>query len=71
MICPPIMCKPQYRIRDLYIPRMVPYVHPIVNINRHIVVNVPQHYYVPMTRNVIVDPGCPGCAGVRRRPYSY
>jgi hypothetical protein len=71
MSCPPIMCKPQYRVRDCYIPRMVPYVHPIVNVNRHIVVNVPQHFYVPLTRNVFVDPGCPGYTGVRRRPYVY
>lgn len=67
MRCPPIICPPRYSVRDCYIPRMVPYVHPIVNINRHVIVNVPRHYYVPMTRNIVVDPGCPGYVG--RRPY--
>jgi hypothetical protein len=58
--CPPIVCPPQYCIRDCYIPREVPVVHPIVNVNRHVIVNVPRHYYQPMTQNVVVDPGCPG-----------
>jgi hypothetical protein len=59
--CPPIVCDPQYVVRDCYIPREVPVVHPIVNVNRHVIVNVPKHYYQPMTKNVVVDPGCPGC----------
>lgn len=58
--CPPIMCDPQYIVRDCYIPREVPVVHPIVNVNRHVIVNVPRHYYQPMTKNEVVDPGCPG-----------
>jgi hypothetical protein len=64
MSCPPIVCDPRYRVRNCYIPRVVPYVHPIVTVNRNVIVNVPRHYYVPTTRNVVVDPGCPGC-----RPY--
>ncbi|GMA59376.1 spore coat protein D [Alicyclobacillus sacchari] len=60
MNCSPIMCQPQYYVRNYYVARVVPYVHPIVNIKRRVIVNVPQHYYVPMTRNVVVDPGCPG-----------
>jgi hypothetical protein len=58
--CPPIVCDPRYVVRDCYIPREVPVVHPIVNVNRHVIVNVPKHYYQPVTRNVVVDPGCPG-----------
>jgi hypothetical protein len=65
--CPPIVCDPQYVVRDCYIPREVPVVHPVVNVNRHIIVNVPKHYYQPITRNVVVDPGCPG----RHRPGYY
>jgi hypothetical protein len=57
--CPPIVCDPRYVVRDCYIPREVPVVHPIVNVNRHVIVNVPKHYYQPITRNVVVDPGCP------------
>ncbi|GMA49997.1 hypothetical protein GCM10025857_13540 [Alicyclobacillus contaminans] len=60
MNCPPIVCKPKYIVRDCYIPRMIPYVHPVITVNRHIVVNVPQHFYQPMVQNVLVDPGCPG-----------
>ncbi len=59
--CPPIICPPQYVVRDCYIPREVPVIHPIVNVNRHIIVNVPRHYYQPSTQDVVVDPGCPGC----------
>jgi hypothetical protein len=59
--CPPIVCDPQYVVRDCYVPREVPVVHPIVNVNRHVIVNVPRHYYQPVTRNVVVDPGCPDC----------
>lgn len=57
--CPPVVCPPQYCVRDCYVPREVPYIHPIVNVNRYVVVNVPRHYYQPMTQNVMVDPGCP------------
>lgn len=57
--CPPIVCDPRYVVRDCYVPREVPVVHPIVNVNRHVIVNVPKHYYQPITRNVVVDPGCP------------
>lgn len=59
----PIVCDPQYIIRDCYVPRMVPVVHPVVTVNRHIIVNVPQHFYQPMTRNVVVDPGYPTRGG--------
>ncbi len=59
--CPPIICDPQYIVRDCYIPREVPIIHPIVNVERRVIVNVPRHYVQPMTRNEVVDPGCPGC----------
>lgn len=66
--CPPVMCDPQYVVRDCYIPREVPVVHPVVTVNRHVIVNVPRHYYQPVTRNVVVDPGCPGTG---QRPPGY
>ncbi|WDM02806.1 hypothetical protein JI721_01645 [Alicyclobacillus cycloheptanicus] len=57
--CPPVMCDPHYVVRDCYVPREVQYIHPIVQINRHVIVNVPKHVYQPITKNVVVDPGCP------------
>lgn len=57
--CPPIVCDPQYVVRDCYIPREVPIIHPIVNVTRHNIVNVPRHYYQHSTKDVTVDPGCP------------
>jgi hypothetical protein len=67
--CPPVVCDPQYIVRDCYVPRMVPYVHPVVNVNRHVIVNVPTHVYRPVTRNVVVDPGCPCPPG--HHPHGY
>ncbi|HBW34300.1 spore coat protein D [Desulfosporosinus sp. BICA1-9] len=53
----PICCPPQYCVRDYYTQRIVPVIHPIVNINRQNIVDVPQHYYQTTTRNVVVDQG--------------
>ena len=53
----PICCPPEYCVRDYYTQRIVPVIHPIVNINRQNIVDVPQHYYQTMTRNVVVDQG--------------
>jgi hypothetical protein len=58
--CRPIVCDPQYVVRDCYVPREVPVIHPIININRHVIVNVPKHYSQSSTKDVVVDPGCPG-----------
>ena len=55
--CRPICCPPQYCVRDYYTQRAVPVIHPIVNINRQNIVNVPQHYYQPIERNVVVERG--------------
>lgn len=59
----PICCPPQYCVRDYYTQRIVPVIHPIVNINRQNIVDVPQHYYQTTTRNVIVDQGFQGDFG--------
>ncbi|MHB8124268.1 MAG: spore coat protein D [Desulfitobacteriaceae bacterium] len=53
----PVCCPPQYCVRDYYTQRIVPVIHPIVNINRQNIIDVPQHYYQPITRNVVVDRG--------------
>jgi len=58
--CKPIYCDPEYIVHDTYIPRYVPYIHPIIHVNRKNIVNVPQHIYQSQTRDVVVDPGCPG-----------
>jgi hypothetical protein len=51
----PVVCPPQCVVRDYYTPREVPVIHPIVNINRQHIVNVPRHIYQPVTRNIVVD----------------
>jgi spore coat protein D len=61
----PICCPPQYCVQDYYTQRIVPVIHPIVNINRQNIVDVPQHYYQMMARNVIVDPGYQGDPGIQ------
>jgi hypothetical protein len=55
----PVICPPRHVVRDRYIPRVIPYIHPVEYINRHNIVNVPRHIYRPFTRNVVVDPGYP------------
>lgn len=57
----PIFCPPKYVVRDRFVPREVPYIHPVININRTNIVNVPRHIVQPITRNVVVDPGYPRC----------
>lgn len=57
--CDPIVCDPQYVIHDCYVPREVPIVHPIIHVQRRVIVNVPKHYVQPVVKNQVVDPGCP------------
>ena len=56
----PICCPPEYCVRDYYTQRPVPVIHPIVTINRQNIVDVPQHYYQQITRNVVVNQGFQG-----------
>lgn len=51
----PVVCPPVYRCNELFSQREVPYIHPIVNVNRMNVVEVPRHYYTETTRNVMGD----------------
>lgn len=67
--CPPIVCDPQYVVRDCYIPREVPIIHPIVNVTRHNIVNVPRHYFQHSTKDEVVDPGCPGSGHHPRKKH--
>lgn len=53
----PIVCPPQYRCHDSFVPRMQPVIHPIVNVNREHVVNVPQHFFTQTNENVIMNQG--------------
>lgn len=56
----PIVCPTQYRFNDEFMPREVPVIHPIVNVNRHHYVDVPRHYYQETTENVMgaaIGPG--------------
>lgn len=52
----PVVCPPQYRVQDSFLPRMQPVIHPIVNVNREHIVNVPQHFWTETNRNVVVNP---------------
>lgn len=61
----PICCPPQYCVRDFYTQRLVPVIHPIVTINRQNIIDVPQHFIQPTTRNVVVDQGFQGFQGVQ------
>ncbi|MGM9919845.1 MAG: hypothetical protein ACI33O_01260 [Bhargavaea sp.] len=62
----PIVCPPMYRFHDTFTEREVPFVHPIVNVNRQNVVNVPRHYFTESEatvpgRNIYADgPGFGG-----------
>lgn len=53
----PVICPPQCVVRDYYTTREVPVIHPIINVNRQHIVNVPRHIYQPVTRNVVMDNG--------------
>jgi len=55
--CKPICCPPQYCVRDFYAQRLIPVIHPIVNINRQNIIDVPQHIYQQTSRNVVVEQG--------------
>lgn len=60
--CGPVYCPPEYCVRDCYVPRIVPYIHPVCIVTRENIVNVPRHIYQPFYQNVVNDPGCPtGC----------
>ena len=56
----PVCCPPEYCVRDFYTQRIIPVIHPIENINRQNIVDVPQHYYQTTTRNVVADQGFQG-----------
>ncbi|NYF25737.1 hypothetical protein [Sporosarcina sp. JAI121] len=49
----PVVCPPQYRCHDQFVPREVPFIHPIVNVNRVHTVEIPRHYFTETTENVM------------------
>ncbi|AOV06485.1 hypothetical protein [Sporosarcina ureilytica] len=56
----PIVCPPVYRCHDQFSQREVPVIHPVVNVNRHHVVDVPRHYYTETTQDVMGASFSPG-----------
>ncbi|WP_143561171.1 hypothetical protein [Sporosarcina sp. P20a] len=56
----PVFCPPQYRFNDCFTKQEMPFIHPIVNVNRHHVVGVPQHYYTETTEDVMGSTIMPG-----------
>lgn len=49
----PIVCPTQYRVHDEFTEREVPVIHPIVNVTRHNVIDVPRHYFPETNENVM------------------
>ena len=52
----PVICPPEYCVRDEFMPRIVPVIHPIVNVNRQHYVDVPRHYFTETTETVMGAP---------------
>ena len=52
----PIVCPPLCRYTDSYVKREVPYIQPLININRQHIVDVPVTQYEEINQNVIVSP---------------
>lgn len=67
----PVVCPPDYRFHDEFMPREVPVIHPIVNVNRQHYVDVPRHYFTETTENVMGAPvfPCGGCGNRGRRGF--
>jgi hypothetical protein len=71
MNCRPIVLPPRCCVHNCYVTRRVPYIQPIVNVNRVNVMNVPELQYRQINRTVIVDPGCPTQPVRGRAGYPY
>jgi len=65
----PIICPPQYVVRDYYAQRAVPVIQPVVTINRQNVVDVPQYFIQPTSTNVVVNRGFQGPQGFFGRRF--
>lgn len=52
----PIVCPPQYRCHDTFIPREVPFIHPIVNVNRQHYADFPRHYFTESNVTIPAPP---------------
>ncbi|MCG3087877.1 hypothetical protein [Sporosarcina cyprini] len=52
----PVVCPTQYRYHDTFIPQEVPYIHPIVNVNRQHMVEIPRHYVAVTNETVMGAP---------------
>ncbi|GKV66368.1 MULTISPECIES: hypothetical protein [Sporosarcina] len=64
----PIVCPTQYRYNDCFTQQEFPVIHPIVNVNRHHVVGVPQHYYTESTQDVMGNTLMPGMGPASQGP---
>lgn len=53
----PIVTPTRYVVRDFFFARPVPVIHPVVNVNRNNIFDVPQNFYQFFTRNVAVNRG--------------
>ena len=53
----PKICPPEYIVRDRFIPREVPHIHPIIHVNRHHIVDVPRHIHRHFRRDEFYEQG--------------
>ncbi|GAB3793197.1 hypothetical protein [Virgibacillus kimchii] len=52
----PIMLPPKYVAYDHKVPRVQPFIQPVVHVDRFNVVDVPKTIHRPMRKRVVVDP---------------
>ncbi|GMA59964.1 hypothetical protein NZD89_10350 [Alicyclobacillus fastidiosus] len=53
------MRSPGTNGKDGFGPPLMPVPRPIIYVDRYIYVDIPRHYYVPVTRRVVVEQGHP------------
>lgn len=49
----PVVCPTRYVCHDQFVPQEVPFIHPIVNVNRVHTVQIPRHYFTETTQDVM------------------
>ena len=55
----PVIHPTRHIVRDNFIRREVPHIHPIVHVNRHHIVNVPRHSFRHFRRDEFYEQGYP------------
>ncbi|NCU17272.1 spore coat protein D [Pallidibacillus pasinlerensis] len=50
----PVYCPPRYHVRNKFVKRVHPVIHPIVHVNRINVIDVPRHIIKPIYRTEVI-----------------